>query len=149
MVFQDFIGAMINMKDLYMKDFFIIVFCKFFQFSKFIGNANDDNPYAFKAMCIFTLFLSLNVFTIYAYYKCLIEHSNIILFSKGIEVIIIFLTGAALYYAFLRDKKYELVFEKFKHNSKISGRVGTWITIAYMVATICFLLSVIWLKCSY
>ena len=57
-----------------MKIIFLIVFFKIFQFSKYIGNGDNDD-YAFKSTAIMTLFLSFDIFSITAYYHC--HFSNI------------------------------------------------------------------------
>jgi hypothetical protein len=124
-----------------------LFFCKFFQFSKYIGNAADDSPYAYKAMWILTVFLALNVLTLYAYYKCFFENSNDFFLSKAIEIVVVLLIAVALYLAFLRGKKYSAIYEEFRQNQHFSGRFGTWVTILYMAATVALLTSLIWLKC--
>ena len=121
-----------------------LFFCKFFQFSKYIGNATSDDPYAFKAMGILTFFLSLNAFTIIGYYKALIEHSASILISTFLEILIILSIGCINYFFLLKDKKYESIYENFEKNPKISGRRGTWLTIFYMIATITIMSGLIW-----
>ncbi len=130
-----------------MKIFFSTIFYKFFQFSKYIGNVDDDS-YAFKSVAILSLFISLNFFTVVAYYRCLIEHVNEMQFSRILEVLIVIGIGALVYFIFYKDKKYESYFEKFVKQSKFKGRIGTWLTILYMIGSILFLTSTIWLKCK-
>jgi len=130
-----------------MKIFFSTIFYKFFQFSKYIGNVDDDS-YAFKSVAILSLFISLNFFTVVAYYRCLIEHTNDLQLSKIVEVLMIVGIGALVYFIFYRDKKYEIYFEKFIAQSKFKGRIGTWLTIFYMLGSILFLISPIWLRCN-
>ena len=130
-----------------MKTFFSTIFYKFFQFSKYIGNVDDDS-YAFKSVAILSLFISLNFFTVVAYYKCLIGHDNDIQFSRILEIIIVVCIGAVVYFIFYKDKKYEDYFQNFVKQSKFNGRIGTWLTILYMIGSVLFLTSTIWLKCK-
>jgi O-antigen/teichoic acid export membrane protein len=130
-----------------MKTFFSIVFFKIFQFSKLIGNADDDS-YAFKSVAILSLFISLNFFAVVAYYRCWIKHVNEMQFSRLIEVLIVLAIGILVYFIFYRGEKYKIYFEKVVQQSKFKGRKGTWLTIFYMIGSIALLASTIWLKCN-
>jgi hypothetical protein len=50
------------------KIFFSVIFFKFFQVSKYIGNVDDD-AYAFKSTAILSLFVSFNIWTLISYFK--------------------------------------------------------------------------------
>ena len=130
-----------------MKTFFSIVFFKIFQFSKLIGNADDDS-YAFISVSILSLFISLNFFTVVAYYKCWMQHVNEMQLSRLLEVLIVLAIGELVYFIFYKGEKYKIYFEKVVQQSKFKGRKGTWLTIFYMIGSIGFLVSTIWLKCN-
>jgi hypothetical protein len=100
----------------------------------------------FKAMCILSLFLSLNALTIIGYYKTLVEHSDHVSIPSAYEIIIIISIGVVNYFFFLKDKKYELMYEEFKKNTSMSGARGTRITVLYIIITLAMLFSLIWLS---
>lgn len=122
-----------------------LLFCKFFQFSDYIGNATDDGDYAYKAMCILTLLFSLNIISLCSYYKCFVLHSENIFLSKGLEIIIVVMVGVFFSILFLKEKKYKSMVEEFNANTEMNGKKGTWITILYIIATILLSMSLIWL----
>ena len=95
-----------------MKSFLILIFSKLFMFSKNIGNSDDDS-YAFKAVGIFTVFLSFNIFTIVAYYKCLIIKSNAIIPNTFISLLLVFIIGFSLYLFFIKEKRYIKIYNQF------------------------------------
>ena len=130
-----------------MKSFFSIVYFKIFQMSKFIGNA-EDGAYAFKSVAILSLFLSLNFFTVVAYCKCWIWHENELRFSRLLEVLVVLAIGSLVYLIFYNGKKYKINFQKIVQQSRFKGRKGTWLTILYMIGSLAFLGSTIWLKCN-
>jgi hypothetical protein len=130
-----------------MRVFFTILFFKFFQFSKSIGNADDDS-YAFKSVAILSMFLSINFFSLVAYYKCWIKHDNEIQLSRSYEALCTLAIGILVYLIFYTNQKYERHFEKVIQQSRFKGRQGSWLTIFYLIASIVFLASIIWLKCK-
>lgn len=130
-----------------MKAFFIIIFFKFFQFSKSIGNV-DDNSYAFKSVAILSLFISLNLFTAVAYYKCLLLYSNELQLSVALEVLIVLIIGSVVYLLFYSDEKYKEYFNERIEQSAFKGSKGTLLTIFYMAGSIALLATTIWLDCK-
>jgi hypothetical protein len=79
-----------------MKSFIVILFYKFFQFSKYIGNADDDS-YSVKSVAILSLFLSLNFFTAVAYFNCLIQHLEPLQLSIIVQVLSVVLIRIIIY----------------------------------------------------
>ena len=147
---QGISGALNNNRDRKNSDmtFFNLIFFKYFQFSKKIGNVDDDGTYAFKAVGIMTLFCALNLFSLIGYFKCLVEHSNSILLPTIYYIAILVMIGTIFYLCFLRNNKYVQLFEKIEKDSQLKGLAGTLITIAYMTLTIIFLMGLVWINCS-
>lgn len=131
-----------------MKSFLILIFSKLFMFSKNIGNSDDD-LYAFKAVGIFTVFLSFNIFTILAYYKCLIIKTNAIMPNTFISLLLVFSIGFSLYLFFIKEKRYINIYNQFIKNKKLNGNRGTVITSSYLIVTILLLISLIWIPCRW
>ena len=129
-----------------MKFLFSVVFYKFFQFSKYIGNVDDD-AYAFKSTSLLCVFISLNLFTLIAYYNCLVRHASNLELSKILEGFIILIIWAVILFIFYKDGKYKIHLEKINNLPKYSGRFGTYITLFYMIGSVALLSSIIWLKC--
>lgn len=125
---------------------FKLLFCKFFQFSEYIGNSTDDGVYAYKSMGILTLFFSLNIISLCSYYKFFIDHSKNIFLSRSLEIIVIVIVGAFFSILFLKDGRYRDMYKEFKDNTEINGKKGTWVTIFYIAATVLLLMSLIWLR---
>ena len=95
----------------------------------------------FRAMCILSMFISLNVFTLIGYYKTLIQHSSIIILPTLYNVFVVVVVGIFNYFYFLHNKKHEELKESLVFNKKESKRVGFF----YPVITLMALISLIWL----
>jgi hypothetical protein len=76
------------------------------------------------------------------------QHVNEMQLSRLLEVLIVLAIGALVYFIFYKGEKYKIYFEKVVQQSKFKGRKGTWLTIFYMIGSIAFLASTIWLKCN-
>jgi hypothetical protein len=124
-----------------------LFFYKFFQFSKAIGNARDDGPYAFKAMGILTVFVGLNAITLVAYFNCLVRHASNIFPSTYVMATIALVIYFCFYRYFLFEDRYVTVIQGIGEKQKLKGSWGTWTTIFYMVLTFAFITSTILLKC--
>lgn len=70
------------------------------------------------------------------------------LFPKIFELTIALSIALILYFLFLKDKKYEAIYEEFQQ-SKYSGRLGTKITFAYITFTVLVLAGLMPLAWSY
>ena len=86
--------------------------------------------------------------TILAFYRCTVDHSTSLLPSNVILSIILLSTAAIVYFIFVRKEKYTAMYEEFKVNERLNGKLGTIITILYIVITVLLFISLIWLKCK-
>lgn len=106
------------------------------------------NAYAFKAVAILTVFVSFNLFSFIAYYKCLIQNSESIQLPLILQIFIILSIFSLLNFFFVVNEKYKLIVEKISNNERWKGKNGTVAVMSYMILTILFLLSIIKLKCT-
>ena len=106
-------------------------------FSKNIGNSDDDS-YAFKAVGIFTVFLSFNIFTIVAYYKCLIMKSNAIIPNTFISLLLVFIIGFSLYLFFIKEKRYIKIYNQFIPINEVSALQDRYVLPGLRLAILAF-----------
>jgi hypothetical protein len=95
-----------------MKKIFYTIFCEFFRSSERIGNSDRDF-YAFKVMGIFAVLIWLNLLTVIAYFKRFILYAQDYFVSKTSVIIVGIVAGSILYFVFVKDKKYELIYYNF------------------------------------
>jgi len=132
-----------------MKTFFLIIYFKLYAFAKF---CSKDNLYQYTAMYLSAFLITFNLFTLVAYYRCLVHppkiHLNSMYPPKLVLIIVAFSIVGIIYYVLVRDERYKIYREEFLKNEKISGKFGTFITILYIIITFVFSTSVLWLKCG-
>ena len=116
-----------------MKNFFVILFSKFYMLLK------DD----FSAMAVLAYFLSLNIFTVIGYYKILFQHSSLNEVPLFYAFIIMFFSGVFTQLVILRKLKQKLYLKKTQQSSIAKRKTETWITLIYMVSSFALMLSVV------
>jgi hypothetical protein len=122
------------------------LFFKFYQFSKAIKTR--ESFCAQKAISILTVFGSLNIFSIIGYYRTIFLHTNQITFPLADKILIILIVDFLISYYILSGNRYLRILETIKSNQKLSGRIGTMLTIGYIFFTVIFLFGLAFLHPS-
>ncbi len=129
-----------------MNRYFKVVFFKYYAFVSQAGNNNIESA-MFAALGLLTIFITLNILSIYSYYQCLINHSRHI-FPADIKLIIITIViGIPLYFLYYSNGKYNELYLEYQKEG-LSGKKGTWITLGYTLFSICLLFGITSIKCS-
>ena len=120
-----------------MKKFLAIIFCSLYKSSP----KYDDDP-AFTVICIISILLSINAFTVYFFIRFLAGDKRILMYPYygGIlSLIILFI----LYMMFIKNKKHVDIYENFQMKEKKFN--PAIITNIYVALTFIGFASVLWL----
>ena len=118
-----------------MKTLFHLLFYKFFNHNKRIGNVNDDNFYAFKSVAFLSVLVFFNLVSLWLIYHLMIGK----FLPKTAPIVITLITGAGIFVIlhlhFIRKQHYKEIIESFSNHPLVVGKGGSWITGCYVIGT--------------
>lgn len=123
-------------------NYFEIIFCKLYQWVKFLHA--DDLPH-YTALCIYALLVSLNISSLFGYGYYFIKGMPLNIFSKLYGLYLILAVIGLLYLYFIQNRRY---IKMCRYYSKtVLNRGSTSIlAIVYILGSILLFVSLVWLK---
>jgi hypothetical protein len=119
-----------------MKSFFILIFCKSYEFAIWVEEDSGISP-AFSGVYALGLSLSMNILTIYLMIRKLLGFAYEI---HGLPLYLFFTFCILLIWIifnfFVKANKYKVFYYEFKKQSQYAGRKGAVITWIYIIFSI-------------
>ena len=96
-------------------------------------------------MCLLGVLIGLNLFSIFVYYETFIVKAYTVPeISRNQTLLLSAFILIILYFSFLSKKKYIPIYEEFE-KSEYFGTKGSRITVGYILFTLFFFISLIWI----
>ncbi len=118
-----------------MKTLFHLLFYKFFNHNKRIGNVNNDDFYAFKSVAFLSVLVFLNLLSLWLIYLLL----NGRFLPEKAPIVITLILGAGvfatLHMYFIRKQHYKEIIGSYSNHPLVVGKGGSWLTGCYVIGT--------------
>ena len=129
-----------------MTRFLKVLFFKLFAFAKRGGNKRKSDA-TFTSLLLVSLTIDFNIISIFTYLECFLWHRENLIRSN-IFLFFILISVPVFIYSYLRyDKRFDALFLEYKEDIRMSGRQGTWLSIFYILFTLCLFISLFLRNC--
>lgn len=124
-----------------MINYFEVVFCKLYHWSK---KLNTDNTPQYTALSMYSVLLCLNAIAAFGYGWYFVNGASVNLYSKMYALLLFIGVIVALYLYFIHNRKYIEMYKAYIKSTS-NKQISSILTIMYIVVSILLFIGLIWL----